>query len=187
MKIVLIRHSMTIANEKHIYCGKTDLPLSENGIAEIKRLKSLNIYPSADLVITSGMKRTDETAKIIYGRIDKIVPSLREFTFGEFELKGYEDLKEDENYLNWIMDKTGDVCCPDGECKNDFTNRVFDGFNDIISEFNHKEMIAIITHGGVISALMEKLFNEDFFEIKPEPGRGYLIDLSKKIYEKIEG
>ena len=28
MKILLLRHGITEANEKHLYCGSTDLPLS---------------------------------------------------------------------------------------------------------------------------------------------------------------
>ena len=31
MSIYLIRHGKTEANEKHLYCGSTDLPLSEKG------------------------------------------------------------------------------------------------------------------------------------------------------------
>ena len=28
MRILLLRHGITEANEKHLYCGSTDLPLS---------------------------------------------------------------------------------------------------------------------------------------------------------------
>ena len=31
--ITLLRHSLTAANEAHLYCGVTDLPLSSAGIA----------------------------------------------------------------------------------------------------------------------------------------------------------
>ena len=36
MIIYLIRHGKTEANERHLYCGSTDLPLSDAGIAEQK-------------------------------------------------------------------------------------------------------------------------------------------------------
>jgi alpha-ribazole phosphatase len=39
MTIYLIRHGKTEANEKHLYCGSTDLPLSNVGRAELKGLK----------------------------------------------------------------------------------------------------------------------------------------------------
>ena len=36
MTIYLIRHGKTEANEKHLYCGSTDLPLSEAGRGELQ-------------------------------------------------------------------------------------------------------------------------------------------------------
>lgn len=35
MKLILIRHGKTEANEKHLYCGSTDVSLSESGIKEL--------------------------------------------------------------------------------------------------------------------------------------------------------
>jgi len=57
MKIYLIRHGKTTANEKHLYCGSTDLPLSENGIKELRQIKyDINIKNTE--FITSNMQRT---------------------------------------------------------------------------------------------------------------------------------
>ena len=42
MTIYLIRHGKTEANEKRLYCGSTDLPLSEAGREELRNL-SYNI------------------------------------------------------------------------------------------------------------------------------------------------
>ena len=36
MTIYLIRHGKTSANEKHLYCGSTDLPLSNAGKEELR-------------------------------------------------------------------------------------------------------------------------------------------------------
>lgn len=38
MKLYLIRHGKTEANERHLYCGSTDLPLSNAGIRELQGL-----------------------------------------------------------------------------------------------------------------------------------------------------
>ena len=37
MRILLLRHGITEANEKHLYCGSTDLPLSPAGRAALRR------------------------------------------------------------------------------------------------------------------------------------------------------
>ena len=35
LQIYLIRHGKTYCNEKHLYCGKSDIDLSENGKNEL--------------------------------------------------------------------------------------------------------------------------------------------------------
>ena len=67
MTIHILRHGKTLANEKKLYCGHTDLPLSENGIAELVALKNQDIYPpAADIFFTSGFARTYQTIDILY-------------------------------------------------------------------------------------------------------------------------
>ena len=46
MTVFLIRHGQTIANEQHLYCGSTDLPLSPAGLAELGELR-YDIHPAA--------------------------------------------------------------------------------------------------------------------------------------------
>ena len=43
-KIYLIRHGKTYCNEKQLYCGKTDIDLSESGRKELES-RDINIYP----------------------------------------------------------------------------------------------------------------------------------------------
>ena len=38
MTIYLIRHGKTLANERKLYCGSTDLSLSEQGREELNRI-----------------------------------------------------------------------------------------------------------------------------------------------------
>ena len=68
MEICLIRHGRTSANEQKLYCGRTDLPLTASGAAEIERLKGEGVYPDgADIFYTSGFARANQTMEIIYG------------------------------------------------------------------------------------------------------------------------
>ena len=191
MKIALIRHGMTMANEKRLYCGKTDLSLSEEGIIGIDRLRAAGVYPSAGFVVTSGMKRTDETALRIYERIDKKCERLSEISFGMFEMKDYYALEHNNLYLRWILDETGGVPCPGGESKNEFIERVLRCYRELLTEHESHDEIAIITHGGVISAIMENLFGIGFHEASPKPGCGYLLEIdgtkASKYFKKIEG
>ena len=65
MTIYLIRHGKTEANEKWLYCGSTDLPLSERGREELRGIS----YDIKNVrFLTSGMKRTNETLKILFSK-----------------------------------------------------------------------------------------------------------------------
>ena len=193
MKIHLIRHGKTLANEKKLYCGQTDLPLSENGTEEIIRLKNQGIYPSADIFYTSGLIRSEQTVDIIYGEVfRKAISDIAEFKFGLFEMKSYEELKDQEDYQAWITDETGNFQCPQGESKKQFEKRVIGGYNSIISEVSQSADCSVFVscHGGVIVCIMEYLMPniKNFYEWQPEPGRGYTLvyDSGKlKMYNKI--
>ena len=80
MTIYMIRHGKTEANEKHLYCGSTDLPLSEAGREELQGVH----YDIKNVrYLISGMKRTEETLKILFGDVPyEVDPRFREVDFG---------------------------------------------------------------------------------------------------------
>jgi len=184
MRVHMIRHGKTIANEKRLYCGQTDLPLSENGIEEIAFLKSQGVYPpNADIFFTSGLIRCEQTLDIIYGKTKtdrKIIPDTAEFKFGAFEMKSYEELREQADYQAWITDETGDYQCPGGESRNQFERRVIGGFNRILNEVRKISgdcSAFVVCHGGTVACIMEYLYpkTQNFYEWQPKPGRGYTL------------
>ena len=171
MTIYLIRHGKTEANEKHLYCGSTDLPLSNVGRAELERLQ----YDTKNVrFITSGMKRTDETLRILFGNVPfDIDPRFREVDFGIFEMHSYEDLKDTSEYQTWLTGDNESNIPPQGESGVQMKARVLEAFSAI------KEDTCIITHGGVIAAIMEHLFpneNKNRYEWQPKNGHGWIVD-----------
>jgi len=180
MQIHIIRHGKTSANEQKLYCGATDLPLSENGIAELASLKQQGIYPkSANLYFTSGLLRTRQTLDILYGSVKSTaLPQLKEFNFGSFEMKSYDILKNQDDYQAWITDEDGHVSCPGGDNRQVFTRRVIEGF-ELLKKHIHASCNSalVVAHGGVIVSIMEHLFpnTRNFYEWQPKPGRGYTL------------
>ena len=172
----LIRHGKTIANELRLYCGHSDLPLSDIGRAELIALKEQGIYPShADMYFTSGLLRTDETLGLLYGDVKRqSLPKLMEFNFGIFEMKSHEALEGNHDYQQWINDKTNLFRCPGGENKKDFLERVIGEYKKLEQWPSSK---LVICHGGVIASIMEFMFpqKKNFYEWQPKPGRGYTI------------
>ena len=170
MTIYLIRHGKTEANERHLYCGSTDLSLSTAGKEE---LRNVHYDIKNARFITSGMKRTDETLKILFGDVPyEVDPRFREVDFGIFEMHSYEDLKDTPEYQAWLTGDNEANIPPQGESGVQMKERVLHAFSEI------QEDTCIITHGGVIAAIMEHLFpdeNKNRYEWQPKPGYGYRI------------
>ncbi len=180
IEVFLIRHGKTIANEKRLYCGKTDLSLSHNGIEELKILKKSIRYPKCNEYFTSGAKRANETFKILYDDISFTeLKGFFEYDFGDFEMKSYEDLKEDKSYINWITDESGRVSCPNGESKNSYRNRIRDEFTAFINNISDKELnsVLLISHGGTIGTILEGFYDnsKNFYSWQPNFGEGYKL------------
>lgn len=157
-KIHLIRHGLTAENLQGRYVGHIDVPLCEQGKEQIEDLISNYNYPYAQVVFSSPLKRCMETAKMIYPT-NEIVPmnELIEYNFGEFDGKTAEELEEHPLFPDWLAGKPG-VDPPFGESSADFGRRICAGFEKIADGMMKSgvESTAIVTHGGVISALMSR-------------------------------
>lgn len=175
MKLYLIRHGKTLANEKHCYCGSSDIPLSEMGIMELKQVQYS--VPADCHYITSGMVRTEQTLQCLFGNISHTQDErFREIDFGVFELHSYEELKCRKDYQEWISGDNEKNVPPKGESGELMKNRVLEGLKEL---FNQNQDTVLITHGGVIAVIMEHLFPEEEknrYSWQPRPGRGYLIE-----------
>ena len=65
-RISLIRHGRTEANDKGIYIGRTDYPLSQKGISELYNKLDEFEYPHVGKVYSSPLQRCTETAEILF-------------------------------------------------------------------------------------------------------------------------
>lgn len=171
--VYLIRHGMTEANEKHLYCGSTDLPLSASGIAALRELRY--DIKSTDF-LTSGMKRTEQTLELLFGSVPhRPEPRFREMDFGSFEMHGYEALKNDPSYQEWITGDNESKATPGGESGKQMEKRALEAFSE---RYPPTQDTVIITHGGVIAAIMAHLFPQEGknrYQWQPKPGHGYAI------------
>ena len=170
MTIYLIRHGKTEANEKHLYCGSTDLPLSKTGKEELCQLK----YAIKNVrFLTSGRSRTNETLQILFGDVPyEVDPRFREVDFGVFEMHSYEELKDTPEYQTWLTGDNDANVPPNGESGLQMKERVLEAFSEI------QEDTCIITHGGCIAAIMEHIFpneGKNRYQWQPKNGCGYVI------------
>lgn len=171
MTLYLIRHGKTAANEQYLYCGSTDLPLSEKGREELAALH----YDIANVrFLTSGMKRTDETLRILFGDVPFDIDSrFREVDFGVFEMRSYEQLKDNPEYQAWITGDNETNVPPEGESGAQMQQRVLEALTDI------REDTCLVAHGGVIATIMASLFpaeGKNRYQWQPQNGHGYRVE-----------
>ena len=186
-KLHLIRHGMTDGNEKGQYIGSTDLDVTTNGIIELEDLKEKGIYPKCDLIFSSPMKRAVQTANIIFPDKEVILKEkLREMDFGEFEGKTAQDLKDRQDYADWVAGKIN--AAPGGESNISFATRLCEGLGEIVREMMDKEVFsaAVVMHGGAIMTLLAvaAVPRRRMAEWACGNGRGYTIRITPSLYQK---
>ena len=123
-KLHLIRHGLTAGNLQGLYIGSgSDLPLCDEGRAQLKTLKKDFDYPVVPLVFTSPMKRATETAEILFPGVRQIeLDDLREMAFGKFEGRAVQELVKDPEFAQW-MDPTSRTVPAGAEDRQMFFNR----------------------------------------------------------------
>ena len=176
MKLTLIRHGSTEGNIRGLYYGATDLPITAESAEELKNRALAGGYPKAERYFTSGMKRTEQSFAALYGGIPhEILPDLREINLGEFEMRSYEELRDDPKFAEWCTGDNEKNVCPGGESGEQVTDRALAALLPMIQAGKD---VVIITHGGVIGGVLARLFPSPNgrFQYGAEPGEGYTVE-----------
>lgn len=180
--LIMIRHGAAKSNREGRYLGKTDEPLSEEGVKELLRYKELQYYPRVDRLFVSPMERCVQTAEILYpDRKPIYIEEWREIDFGAFEGKNYLELCTDERYQRWVC-SGGRLPFPEGESREEFILRCGQGFEKMIKHIENAEKlpesIGIVAHGGTIMALLRRYCGGAYFDYQAANGKGYVCTYS---------
>lgn len=166
--IALFRHGLTEANKRQAYLGWTDSPLCQN----VERASE-----KYDYHFSSDLGRCLETANRMFPN-DKAhtMEELREMNFGGWEGKTYEELEDDSEYQLWLSDSFSKKP-PEGESFDEFSERVDLGWSKVTDMIINLSLnkTAIVTHGGVIRAILSKWapMEKGFWEWEVPHGKGY--------------
>ncbi len=184
MRILFIRHGKTIGNLEGRYIGRTDLPLCEVGIGELKCKQ----YPDCDVVISSPMKRCLQTAEIIYPEKKRVVfEGLNECDFGDFEGKNYCELSGNPDYQKWI-DTGGRGGFPGGEHPENFRKRCTAAFKKAIAVYADTDVVSFVVHGGTMMSVLAAYAvpKGDYFDFQIPNGCGYITEYDGKSIKILE-
>lgn len=175
VKVVLIRHGLTILGEEKRYQGALDTPLSSAGR---DALQAADFAPVR--VFVSPMLRARETAALLFPQAEIVpVPGLQEMNFGVFEGRGWWEMEEDTDYRAWV-DGYCRGRCPGGEDHGEFSARVCAAFDALAREAMAagEEELVIVAHGGTQMAVMERWGEpaREYYRWQTACGHGLLLE-----------
>ena len=186
--IHFIRHGAIDETLSGKYIGTTDVPLSDKGKMDLKKLDYEYRYPGTQVVFTSPLKRCTETCRILYPEQNPLsIANLSECNFGEWEGKTAEELKSDPDFEKWLAGDNS-VKPPRGESNADFTRRICRMFESIVEglmKTGTTESV-IVTHGGVITTLLAVygLPQAKPFEWTMDNGFGYSLRVTPMLWQR---
>ena len=186
-KLLLIRHGLTAGNLQGLYIGSgCDLPLCDEGRAQLKTLKKDFDYPVVPLVFTSPMQRATETAEIMFPGVRQIeVDDLREMAVGKFEGRAVQELVKDPEFAQW-MDPTSRTVPAGAEDRQMFFNRTSSMLMKMFEYMlrTHTEEAACVTHGGVIMSMLSQraLPTRPPEQWMADPGCGYTVQTDVQLW-----
>ncbi|MFQ6082786.1 MAG: histidine phosphatase family protein [Candidatus Aminicenantia bacterium] len=159
VKIFLARHGQTDWNKEGRLQGWTNTDLNDLGKKQANALFNLLKEEKIQVIYTSTLKRSIQTAKpfIKNTRIPvRNLDVLKEINLGL--LQGHKNTEKEVREELLFMDKDVKHRAPQGESFQDVFNRI-SFFVDKIIEKHRNETILIIGHSGVNSIILAKLLN----------------------------
>lgn len=169
MRLFLIRHGESETNahwDQVVESAQLNSHLTERGQDEAQKLAEwmTKKVPAVDAIYTSSLKRTIETAAPLVGhyRIDAVIDDrIRE---GGYSYRSGEPIEDDllpiKKLVNFHADPfTPFAAQPPGvESFNDLRTRVGYFLTHLI-EKHRKQTVIVVTHGWVLNAFLDHIFN----------------------------
>lgn len=155
MKVLLVRHGKTDFNVGGKRLGKEDADLNAEGKNEALQIKK-EIKGYYNILICSPMKRTHQTADIIFPRRDLIINNLiGPYDFGELQGVPF-DTPYDKFPNNRVEKHNGkEYLMPNkGESFEAFTARCEKFLKYLKENFKEKDKIAVFSHSTAIAVLI---------------------------------
>jgi broad specificity phosphatase PhoE len=170
-RLILVRHGETAGESSIRYHGRTDVPLSELGRAQMRlagqTLETRHRAKHFARVFSSSLVRASEGARIIAGDSAPLmtIDEFAEVHFGLFEGLTADEIRDrhPNEFARWNADRLApSYTYPEGESRADFTNRVERGLERMLAIWTPRDYdTLLVAHRGVIRAIVRKLTHHD--------------------------
>ena len=161
-RLLLARHGQSVSNAIRRFQGAQDVALSPLGRRQAEALgQAVGRRPIAHVYV-SPLERARHTAEIARAGLDlrlTVVDDLRELSLGEWEGCTVEEIRAQpgDPYTQWVRDPV-QARPPGGEPLPDVQARVLRAVEQISAAHPNGDDVLIVSHGGVISALLAHWF-----------------------------
>jgi probable phosphoglycerate mutase len=119
-EIWLMRHGETAWSVSGAHTGRTDIPLTENGVKQAQDLRLRLKGRKFALVLVSPMSRARETCRLAgYADVAEVSPDLLEWDYGDYEGRSTPEIQKDRP--GWSLWRDG---VPNGESVEQVGTRV---------------------------------------------------------------
>jgi probable phosphoglycerate mutase len=145
-RIFLIRHGATEWSVLRRHTGRTDLPLTEEGRAEVERLAARLARERFALVLVSPLVRARETARLTgFGEVAEVEPDLVEWDYGDYDGRTAVEIRQDRP--GWTPWHGG---YPGGETLDDLGARA----DRVVARVRNVEGdVALFAHGHILRVI----------------------------------
>ncbi|MBE7635827.1 histidine phosphatase family protein [Sneathiella sp. P13V-1] len=175
--LLVIRHGKTEWNLQKKLQGRTDIPLSEIGISEM-RAASLPERFDGFKWYASPLKRARQTAELLGGEDHEVAQELIEMNFGDWEGFTIRELREKYGATMAENEARGRHMKPNGgESPAEVQERLIPFLKNL------QEPSIVVTHKGVIRALKSLAYNWDMTDKAPvafDWGTAHLFMIDEK-------
>ena len=139
-RLYLIRHGETAWSLSGQHTGRTDIPLTEHGEQDARKLAERLRAVGFSRVFTSPLQRARQTCELAgLGEIAEIEPALAEWNYGDYEGQRPGDIRRGRP--DWNIFRDG---CPGGESPAQVSERA----DQLIARLRTLDgNIAIFSHG----------------------------------------
>ena len=165
VKLILVRHALTVDNQKSRLSGHIDSSISDEGKEQIDKITNYLKDFDIDKIYTTTSSRTKDTVKKLseLKSIEIIEKeSLKEISFGDFEGLTFDEIKDKyPKEFQDMIEKGYEYKYPNGESLIDSYNRVCIELDNIISN-NDDRTILICSHGGTIRNIITYLISNSY-------------------------
>ncbi|MGC6386840.1 histidine phosphatase family protein [Ewingella sp. S1.OA.A_B6] len=156
MRLYLVRHGQTNANVDGVFCGSSDVALTEIGVSQAQHVAQQLASITLDTIIHTDLARSRATAEAIAVGRDtalQVQPLLQEMCFGEWELCHHRDLRASgaAGYDLWCDDRQ--IAVPQGESFAAFTQRIRRAMRQLYL-MPAESCLAIVAHQSSLSLML---------------------------------